>query len=130
MALPSHQEAPLRLLGSGAALWAANVLVFALWYWRLDGHGPMARHERQEFGSRSFLFPQMQLEKSERGKFVDANWRPLFIDYLFVALTQNSTFGPTGRAPAGPLGEVVASVQILISLTIMVLLISRAVGVL
>src|SRR5690349_7760102 len=51
-ALPSHKEEPLRLLGSGAALWFTNVLVFALWYWRLDGGGPTARHQRRQFGSR------------------------------------------------------------------------------
>src|SRR6266487_6007528 len=45
-ALPSHNEAPLRLLGSGAALWLTNVLVFALWYWRLDGGGPTVRERR------------------------------------------------------------------------------------
>jgi hypothetical protein len=61
--------ASLSLLFSGAELWITNVLVFALWYWRLDGGGPTLRHERKEFGSRSFLFPQMQLEKSERGRF-------------------------------------------------------------
>lgn len=128
--LPSHKEQPLRLLGSGAALWMANVLVFALWYWRLDGHGPMARHKQQEFGSRSFLFPQMQIEKSERGKYVDPGWRPEFIDYLFVALTHSSTFGPTDAPLLARWAKGVAAVQILISLTIMVLLISRAVGVL
>src|SRR6266702_7757568 len=47
--LPSHNEAPLRLLGSGAALWLTNVLVFALWYWRLDGGGPNVRDRRREF---------------------------------------------------------------------------------
>jgi hypothetical protein len=129
-ALPSHKEEPLRLLGSGAALWMTNVLVFALWYWRLDGHGPMNRHTQQEFGSRSFLFPQMQVEKSERGKWVSKNWRPQFIDYLFVALTQNSTFGPTDAPLLARWAKALAAIQILISLTIMVLLISRAVGVL
>src|ERR1041385_967255 len=39
-ALPSHRESPLRLLGSGGLLWLTNVIVFALWYWRLDGGGP------------------------------------------------------------------------------------------
>src|SRR5437879_5920362 len=67
--LPSHKEEPLRLLGSGAALWFTNVLVFALWYWRLDGGGPAVRRERNQFGSASFLFPQMQIEKQERGRF-------------------------------------------------------------
>src|SRR5207248_3178000 len=56
-ALPSHKEEPIRLLGSGAALWLTNVLVFTLWYWRLDGGGPTVRHRENKFGSTSFLFP-------------------------------------------------------------------------
>ena len=129
IALPSKKEEPMRLLGSGAALWVTNVLVFALWYWRLDGHGPMARHERQEFGSRSFLFPQMQIEKTERHTYACEHWRPLFVDYLFVALTQNSTFGPTDAPLLARWAKALATIQILISLTIMVLLISRAAGI-
>ena len=39
-ALPAHREPPVALLRSAAALWATNVLVFALWYWRLDAGGP------------------------------------------------------------------------------------------
>src|SRR6266481_9753666 len=57
-ALPSHQESPLRLLFSGGVLWLTNVIVFALWYWRLDGGGATKRHEEKKFGSTSFLFPQ------------------------------------------------------------------------
>jgi hypothetical protein len=129
-ALPSHREEPLRLLGSGAALWLTNVLVFALWYGRLDGGGPTLRHERREFGSRSFLFPQMQLEKSERGRFECERWRPRFVDYLFVAFTQSSTFGPTDAPLLARWAKVFAMMQIFISLSIVVLLISRAVGVL
>ena len=129
-ALPSHKEEPLRLLGSGAALWLTNVLVFALWYWRLDGGGPTVRHERREFGSRSFLFPQMQIEKQERGRFECERWRPRFVDYLFVAFTQSSTFGPTDAPLLARWAKVFAMMQIFISLSIVVLLISRAVGVL
>ena len=129
-ALPSHKEEPLRLLYSGAALWITNVLVFALWYWRLDGGGPTVRHERREFGSRSFLFPQMQIEKDERGKFACEQWRPRFVDYLFVAFTQNSTFGPTDAPLLSRWAKVLAMLQVFISLSIVILLISRAVGVL
>src|SRR5205809_4838668 len=128
--LPSHKEAPLRLLGSGAALWLTNVLVFALWYWRLDGGGPTLRHERREFGSRSFLFPQMQIEKQERGRFECERWRPRFVDYLFVAFTQSSTFGPTDAPLLARWAKVFAMIQVFISLSIVILLISRAVGVL
>ncbi|HEX4630146.1 MAG TPA: hypothetical protein VH188_04210 [Chthoniobacterales bacterium] len=130
VALPSHKEEPLRLLGSGAALWVTNVLVFALWYWRLDGGGPTVRHERREFGSRSFLFPQMQIEKSERGRFACTGWRPRFGDYLFLAFTQSSTFRPTDAPLLARWSKILAMMQIFISLSIVILLISRAIGVL
>ncbi len=129
-ALPSHKGDALSLLRSGGELWLTNVLVFALWYWRLDGGGSTVRRERREFGSRSFLFPQMQLEKTERGRFACAGWRPHFADYLFVAFTQSSTFGPTDAPVLARWAKILAMIQIAISLCIVILLISRAVGVL
>jgi hypothetical protein len=129
-ALPSHKESPLELLRSGALLWLTNVIVFALWYWRLDGGGPTTRHEHNEFGSTSFLFPQMQIPHDERARFECARWRPRFIDYLFVAFTQSSTFGPTDAPLLARWAKVLSMVQIFISLSIVILLISRAVGVL
>jgi hypothetical protein len=129
-ALPSHKEAPLELLRSGALLWLTNVIVFALWYWRLDGGGPTLRHESNKFGSTSFLFPQMQVPHDERAQFECTRWRPRFIDYLFVAFTQSSTFGPTDAPLLARWAKVLAMIQVFISLSIVILLISRAVGVL
>src|SRR4249919_24007 len=83
-ALPSHKEPPLQLLSSAALLWITNVIVFALWYWRIDGGGPTRRHDHYEFGSNSFLFPQMQIPREERSDFACVRWRPHFVDYLFV----------------------------------------------
>jgi hypothetical protein len=128
--LGSHKQAPLRLLRSGAELWLTNVLVFSLWYWRLDGGGPNARDQHPEFGSRSFVFPQMQIEKSEREQFGVEHWRPGFVDYLFIAFTQSSTFGPTDAPLLARWAKLLTVVQIFISLSIVILLIARAVGVL
>jgi len=128
--LASHREAPLRLLSSGAELWLTNVLVFSLWYWRLDGGGPNVRDRHPEFGSRSFVFPQMQIEKSERERFGVEHWRPGFVDYLFIAFTQSSTFGPTDAPLLARWAKLLTMVQISISLSIVILLIARAVGVL
>ena len=127
-ALPGHRESPVRLLRSGGLLWLTNVIVFGLWYWRLDGGGPTLRQKEKKFGSTSFLFPQMQIPHDERSEFECIRWRPRFIDYLFVAFTQSSTFGPTDAPLLAPWAKVLAMVQILISLTIVVLLISQAVG--
>ncbi len=129
-ALPSHKESPLELLRSGALLWLTNVIVFALWYWRLDGGGPTTRHEDKKFGSTSFLFPQMQIPHDERAQFACTGWRPRFVDYLFVAFTQSSTFGPTDAPLLARWAKVLAMIQVFISLSIVILLISRAVGVL
>jgi len=128
--LPTQRESPLQLLRSGGLLWLTNVMVFALWYWRLDGGGPTLRHKQKKFGSTSFLFPQMQIPHDERDQFECMRWRPLFIDYLFVAFTQSSTFGPTDAPLLARWAKVFSITQILISLTIVVLLIARAVGVL
>ena len=128
--IPGGKEPALVLLRSGGALWLTNILVFALWYWRLDGGGPRKRETEQEFGSRSFVFPQMQIEKTERKTFGAEVWRPGFVDYLFIAFTTSSTFGPTDAPVLTRWAKLLAMTQILISLTIMVLLISRAVGVL
>jgi hypothetical protein len=129
-ALPAHRGSPVQMLRSGGLLWLTNVIVFALWYWRLDGGGPTLRQKQKKFGSTSFLFPQMQIPHDERGQFECVRWRPRFIDYLFVAFTQSSTFGPTDSPLLARWAKILAMVQILISLTIVVLLISRAVGVL
>ena len=128
--LPAHRSSPQQLLRAGGLLWLTNVIVFALWYWRLDGGGPTVRHKEKKFGSTSFLFPQMQIPQDERAQFACARWRPRFVDYLFVAFTQSSTFGPTDSPLLARWAKVLAMIQILISLTIVVLLISRAIGVL
>src|SRR6266511_1108973 len=129
-ALPAHRESPPQLLRSGGLLWLTNVIVFALWYWRLDGGGPTLRQKQRKFGSKSFLFPQMQITHDERPEFACARWHPRFVDYLFVAFTQSSTFGPTDAPLLARWAKVLAMIQIFISLSIVVLLISRAVGVL
>ena len=126
--LPMHRETPLQALRSGGLLWLTNVIVFALWYWRLDGGGPTLRQKQRKFGSKSFLFPQMQIPHDERSDFACARWHPHFVDYLFVAFTQSSTFGPTDAPLLARWAKVLAMIQIFISLSIVVLLISAAVG--
>jgi hypothetical protein len=41
--IPSHREMPKTLSRSALALWITNILVFALWYWKLDAGGPLGR---------------------------------------------------------------------------------------
>ena len=73
--IPHHLETPKALLRSAAALWIANILVFALWYWKLDAGGPLQRDRGQGMSRSSFLFPQMLNREGH-----DASWTPHFAD--------------------------------------------------
>ena len=70
----------------------------------------------------------MQIPSGERSQFSCALWRPHFVDYLFIAFTQSSTFGPTDAPLLARWAKILAMIQVFISLSIVVLLISSAVG--
>ena len=124
--LPSHRESPKKLLISAVALWITNILVFALWYWKLDAGGPIERDKAHGRRLRSsFLFPQML-------NLDDGNppWSPNFMDYLFLAFNTSTAFSPTDTAVLSRWAKFGTMLQSLISLTIVALLAARAVNIL
>ena len=122
--IPQHLEAPKELLRSAIALWITNILVFALWYWKLDAGGPLRRDRRQDFSNSSFLFPQMLIREDR-----DLSWKPNFVDYLFLAFNTSTAFSPTDTAVLSRWAKLGTMVQSLISLAIIVLLAARAVNI-
>ena len=122
--LPKHTESPKDLLRSAAALWITNVLVFALWYWKLDAGGPGRRERTRGCLDSSFLFPQM-INQEERSE-----WSPEFVDYLFLSFNTSTAFSPTDTAALSHWAKIGMMLQSLISLTIVALLAARAVNIL
>jgi uncharacterized membrane protein len=119
-----HVLVPRTLLGDAAALWLVNVIVFALWYWELDGGGPHKRHSATE-RSADLLFPQ------QSGPGIGPpNWHPSFLDYLFVAFTNSTAFSPTDTLPLTPRIKVLMMVQALCSLLMIGVVAARAVNIL
>ena len=94
-ALPTKQRTPQQLLLSAASLWITNILVFALWYWRLDAGGPYQRDKVPGHSDGAFLFPQMTMSKEALRESGQQNWSPNFIDYLFLAFNTSTAFSPT-----------------------------------
>jgi hypothetical protein len=123
--IPEHLETPKALLRSASALWITNVLVFALWYWKLDAGGPMGRERRHGLPNSSFLFPQMLSREGQ-----DSSWKPNFVDYLFLAFNTSTAFSPTDTAVLSRWAKLGTMVQSLISLMIVALLAARAVNIL
>jgi uncharacterized membrane protein len=123
--IPQHLETPKSLLRSAGALWIANILVFALWYWKLDGGGPTGRERARGMLNSSFLFPQMLNREGW-----DSSWTPHFVDYLFLAFNTSTAFSPTDTAVLSRWAKLGTMVQSLISLMIVALLAARAVNIL
>ena len=125
--LPAKSESPAALLRSAAALWVTNVVVFALWYWRLDAGGPHGRETRRRHVAGAFLFPQM-MELTPDAKTRD--WSPNFVDYLFLAFNTSTAFSPTDTPVLSRWAKMLSMCQSVISLLIVAILASRAVGLL
>ena len=129
-ALPAGKETPQQLLLSAASLWITNILVFALWYWRLDAGGPYQRDKRPGHSEGAFLFPQMTLSKEALKEAGQQEWSPNFIDYLFLAFNTSTAFSPTDAPVLAKWAKVLMMLQSLLSLLIIALLAARAVNIL
>jgi hypothetical protein len=116
------QDDPAVLLSSGGAIWATNVVVFALWYWQFDSGGPAARALGQR-GYPDFSFPQMQ-----NPELAHPDWEPRFPDYLYISFTNACAFSPTDTLPLARWAKMAMLTQSAISLITIALVISRAVG--
>ena len=112
------------LLLAGNAVWVSNNIAFALLYWELDSGGSAARaHRMRPRGD--FAFPQ-QLNPLPGWQ----DWRPRFVDYLYLGFTNATAFSPTDAMPLAPWTKMTMLVQSLVSLTILGLIVARAVNVL
>jgi uncharacterized membrane protein len=112
------------LLRAAVHMWVVNVLLFGLWYWQLDGGGPLARPMCTP-ADRDFLFPQ-QTEPA----LLETGWQPEFLDYLYLSFTNATAFSPTDAMPLSRWAKMLMLVQSAISLTLAVMVVARAVNIL
>jgi uncharacterized membrane protein len=112
------------LLLAGAEVWWTNVIVFALWYWELDGGGPPARMREPE-GDRDFAFVQMTDSEVSR-----PGWMPRFGDYFYVSFTNSSAFSPTDTMPLSRVAKDLMLIESTLSLVTLLLVAARAVNIL
>jgi hypothetical protein len=129
-ALPKRKESPAELLQSAGSLWITNILVFALWYWRLDAGGPHQRDKRAGHPDGAILFPQMLMSEEALAEAGQQNWSPNFVDYLFLAFNTSTAFSPTDTPVLERWAKILMMLQSLLSLMIIALLAGRAVNIL
>jgi uncharacterized membrane protein len=112
------------LIGSGAALWATNVLLFAVWYWEMDRGGPVVRFLRPD------TLPDFQFPQMENPQFAPPGWRPGFLDYLYTSLTNAMAFSPTDTMPLTQTAKIVMGIQSVAAILTIGLVVARAVNIL
>jgi hypothetical protein len=115
-----HTNKPGPLLAAASIVWVSNNIAFALLYWELDSGGAAERaHGLREHPD--LAFPQ-QLNPD----IAPANWRPRFIDYLYLGFTNATAFSPTDAMPLAPWAKIAMTVQAAVSLAVLGLVVARA----
>ncbi len=120
----SAAESAAALLLAGGSIWAANVLIFALWYWELDRGGPADRcHAVRMYPN--FLFPQMQ-----QPDLAPAGLKPSFTDYLYLSFTNAISFAASDVTPLTRWAKMMMMLQSAVSVAAIALVVARAVNIL
>lgn len=105
----SHKGGGLPGLWDVAAVYMESVFVFMFVYIFLDVSTPGG----------AFLWPSREGEPAPE---------PHIIDYLFISLNVNSTYGPTVEAVMSKPVKVIMSLQVLLAIVMLTVLIARAAG--
>ncbi len=123
--LPGGKVPGSELLYEAGLIWVSNILVFALWYWEVDGGGPGMR-KLGSYRDEDVVFPQYQQDPN--GPIVP--WMPEFVDYLFLAFNTSTAFSPTDTLPLTHTAKAVMAVQSVAALATIGLVVARAVNIL
>jgi uncharacterized membrane protein len=115
----------LQLLASSIAAWVINVLIFSLLYWQLDRGGPEARVNHAA-ARKDWFFPQ----EGDAVSAAPADWRPVFVDYLYLAYQTAAAFSTTDVMPLTPRAKLLMMLESVISLATILVVAARAINIL
>ena len=112
------------LLATGSSVWVINIVAFALLYWEFDCGGPAARAHGMP------PYPDLAFPQQLSSEVAPPGWRPQFVDYLYLGITDAVAFSPTDAMPLVPWAKLAMAIEAVISLAILGLVIARAINVL
>jgi uncharacterized membrane protein len=133
-ALSTTKQSGENLLLGAMQVWVTNVIGFALLYWELDRGGPVARRRkrREDIPAADWRFSQDEnddaVSEVSRGSSKTSGWIPIFVDYLYVSVTNSSAFSPTDTMPLTSRAKVLMAVQATTALLTSLLVVARAVS--
>jgi uncharacterized membrane protein len=134
--LVSGSTGGYRILLTALQVWAASIVAFAIVYWEIDRGGPVSRgtQPRHKLGQPDFKFVQDDdadsVTEVRNQSSEIADWRPGFIDYLYLSLTNMTAFSPTDTMPLSARAKILMGVQSLCGFILLALVIARSVNIL
>ncbi len=132
--LSSAQPGGMPLLLAGLQVWLTNVIGFGLLFWEVDRGGPVARHtlSRDRLPPADWRFSQDENRDTVAEVAATSgdrsNWRPEFVDYLYVSLTNSSAFSPTDTMPLSTRAKALMGLEATAALLTSLLVVARAVS--
>jgi hypothetical protein len=112
------------LIRAAVVIWLTNVIVFAVAFYELDQGGPFQR--LLGHGRADFQFPQ----QTDDLRATWPDWRPAFVDYLFLSFTNSTAFSPTDTMPLSRWAKMLMLAQAGSSLVTLAVVAARAVNIL
>lgn len=116
---------PGQLLTIGVVVWVTIVIAFALWYWHLDRGGPAARARGDRRVRPAWRFPEEDLPSAG-----DDGWFAQFVDYFALSFNTATAFSPTDVSAIRHWPKLMMVLEASVSLTLIGLVVARAVNVL
>lgn len=113
-----------RLLATAATVLATNLVTFGLLYWQIDRGGPAGRITNPA------PYPDFQFPQTDSDGLAPPGWRPRFADYLYLAYTCVTTFSPADTVPLTIRAKGLMALQSVISLSVLVVVLSRVINIL
>jgi hypothetical protein len=112
------------LLSSAIAIWLANVVIFSVLFWQIDGGGPYGRAQGIHRG------PDWEFPTPPATRDVPSESEPQYLDYFFLAYNTATAFSPTDVLPYTRRAKALMTLESAISLVTLVIVVSRAINVL
>jgi hypothetical protein len=112
------------LLSSAVGIWLANVVIFSVVFWQIDGGGPYGRARGLH------RTPDWEFPTPRAAHDAPSEWEPQYLDYLFLAYNTATAFSPTDALPYTRRAKALMTVESTISLVTLVIVVSRAINVL
>ena len=132
--LASAKASGTSLLVAAMQVWLTNVIGFGLLFWELDRGGPVTRREarRDKLPAADWRFSQDEDDDAvvevAATSSLKSGWIPIFLDYLYLSVTNSSAFSPTDTMPLTNRAKILMAVEATSALLTSLLIIARAVG--